>query len=65
MSDSSSQDIRGLDSRLMAENTLIKQLVGASNEGKRNVILQDKIIKLETFISEISMDISTALNESA
>ena len=46
MLDSSSQDVRGLNSRLMAENTFIKQLVGASNEGRRNVFLQEKIITL-------------------
>lgn len=60
--DSSSQDMQGFNDRLMIESQLMKQLVNASNENRKQLLLQDKITTLEIFISEMSEDLTTALN---
>lgn len=48
--DSSSQDMQGFNDRLMIESQLMKQLVNASNENRKQLLLQDKITTLEIFI---------------
>ncbi|XP_033229737.1 uncharacterized protein LOC117181286 [Belonocnema kinseyi] len=60
--DGSSQDMQSLNGRLMAESQLMKQLVNSSNENRKQLLLQNKITTLEIFISEMSEDLSTALN---